>query len=321
MSLGIDPVPLKTCNFNCVYCQLGRTRRPTTRRRTFFGVSRILAELAIVLDHRTEADIDWITLVGSGETTLCSGIGTLIRFIKGRTAIPVAVITNGSTLWDARVRTELSAADAVLPSLDAGTETLCRRINRPHSSFSFSDHVDGLALFRRSYRGKLWIEVMLIDGMNDSAAALHDIAGVLRAVEPDEIHLSTPTRPPAEPWVGLPDGEALERAEAILGRVAPVQRPSADDGEGGIDGDFADAVVAIVSRHPLRQLELERMLSRWTRARVDRTLEALTARGEIQRVERFGTTFWCAAGMEFPAPATAVSPPSSDHSTSAAGPT
>jgi wyosine [tRNA(Phe)-imidazoG37] synthetase (radical SAM superfamily) len=108
--LGIDPVPLKTCNFNCVYCQLGRTGRPVMRRRPFARLSRVLAELAEALESCRGNDPNWITLVGSGETTLCSGIGALIRLVKARTTLPVAVITNGSLLRSPRVRDELAAA-------------------------------------------------------------------------------------------------------------------------------------------------------------------------------------------------------------------
>jgi wyosine [tRNA(Phe)-imidazoG37] synthetase (radical SAM superfamily) len=302
LSLGIDPVPLKTCNFNCVYCQLGQTPRPVAKRRSFVPMSKILAEIASVLDRRADTDIDWITFVGSGETTLCSRIGPLIRYVKSRSGHPVAVITNGSLLRLAAVRRDLAAADAVLPSLDAGSENLYLRINRPRPEFSFADHVDGLTRFRTEYRGRLWVEVMVIDGVNDSAEALHDIAAALQRVEPDEIHLSTPTRPPAEPWVGPPSQEALERAAAILGRVAPVLRPTAVNREAGIDGDLVDEVLAIISRHPLRELELDQMLTRWTRRQVEQTLGILRTGREIQMVERFGTSFWCAAEMVFPEP-------------------
>jgi wyosine [tRNA(Phe)-imidazoG37] synthetase (radical SAM superfamily) len=300
--LGIDPVPLKTCNFNCVYCQLGRTGRPVMRRRPFARLSRVLAELAEALESCRGNDPNWITLVGSGETTLCSGIGALIRLVKARTTLPVAVITNGSLLRSPRVRDELAAADAVLPSLDAGTEELFRRINRPLAAFSLADHIEGLARFRESYRGRLWVEVMLVDRMNDSPAALCDLADALRRIRPDEIHISTPTRPPAEPWVAQPSRQAVERAMSILGTVAPVLFPEAEGGEVEADGDLADAIAAVVARHPLSQLEVQRTLERWTRRRADRALERLRQRGDIQLVERFGTTFWCAAGMEFPAP-------------------
>jgi len=299
-SLGIDPVPLKTCNFSCVYCQLGRTRRMTVKRRPFFGVTEIVAEVATALAHRQPTDIDWITLVGSGETTLCSRLGSLVYFVKSLSELPVAVITNGSMLYLPKVRTELAAADAVLPSLDAGTDELYRKINRPHSDLTFAQHVEGLVEFRKTYRGKLWVEVMLLGGINDSAAALGDIMAVLERVEPDEIHLSTPTRPPAERWVELPDSDGLDRAVSILGRVAKVLKPIAVEGDSTIEGDLVDGVLKIISRHPLQEIELQRMLARWVRGRVDETLAALVSSGEIKIVKRLGRRFWCAADMVFP---------------------
>jgi len=299
MSLGVDPVPLKTCNFSCVYCQLGRTRRLTAKRRPFFGVTDIVGEVATALARHQPADIDWITLVGSGETTLCSRLGSLVYFVRSLSDLPVAVITNGSLLHLAKVRAELADVDAVLPSLDAGTEELYRRINRPHRGLTFANHVKGLVEFRKSYSGKLWVEVMLIGGVNDSTTALNDIAAILERVEPDEIHLSTPIRPPAERWVELPDTDGLDRAESILGRAAKVLRPVAADGDSTIEGDLVDGVLKIVSRHPLQEIELQRMLSRWVRGRVDETLTALVESGEIKIVKRLGRRFWCAADMVF----------------------
>ena len=299
-SLGIDPVPLKTCNFSCVYCQLGRTRRMTVKRRPFFGVTDIVAEVATALARHQPADIDWITLVGSGETTLCSRLGSLVYFVKSLSDLPVAVITNGSLLHLDKVRAELADADAVLPSLDAGTEELYRTINRPHPDLSFAQHVEGLVEFRKTYRGKLWVEVMLLGGINDSAAALGDIAAVLDRVEPDEVHLSTPTRPPAEKWVELPDSDGLKRAVSILGRVAKVLKPIVVEGDSKIEGDLVDGVLKIISRHPLQEIELQRMLTRWVRGRVDETLAALVSSGEIKIVKRLGRRFWCAADMVFP---------------------
>lgn len=299
-SLGIDTVPLKTCNFSCVYCQLGRTQGLTVRREAFFNVSDVVAEVATALDHSEPGAIDWITFVGSGETTLFSRLGSLIRFVKAISDLPVAVITNGSLLHLPKVRNELLAADAVLPSLDAGTDDLYRRINRPRHDLSFSDHVNGLVEFRKEFYGKLWVEVMLLGGINDSTAALSDLAVILEMVEPDEIHLSTPTRPPAEPWVEPPNSEGLERAASILGRVTKVLQPVFVDGVSAVDGDLAGSVVEIVSRHPLQEIEVERILARGVQERVDETMAALAEGGKIQLVERFGKRFWCAAGLAFP---------------------
>lgn len=301
-SLGVDPVPLKTCDLNCVYCQLGRTRRPTTRRGAFFSAGEIFAEVATALARYEPGSIDWITFVGSGETTLYSRLGSLLRRVKSLTHVPVAVITNGSLLSRARVREELMAADAVLPSLDAGSEALYRRINRPHHSLTLAEHVDGMIEFRMAFSGGFWLEVMLLAGLNDSEAALFDLASIIEKIGPDEIHLSTPTRPPADPWVEVPTGESMERAASILGRVAKVLPPMDVDTVTTIDGDLVDAVMSVIARHPLKEREVEGLLSRWLRGRVEEILKALPESGKIQVVERNGERFWCAAGMVFPDP-------------------
>jgi wyosine [tRNA(Phe)-imidazoG37] synthetase (radical SAM superfamily) len=299
-SLGIDPVPLKACNFSCIYCQLGRTRPLARKRRAFFNMSAILAEVATTLDRYGADFVDWVTLVGSGETTLFSRLGSLIRFVKSMSRLPVAVITNGSLLHLPGVQKELSAADAVLPSLDAGSETLYARINRPHRDFTFEQHTEGLIEFRKTFEGRLWVEVMLVGGVNDSTDNLRNVALILERVEPDEIHISTPTRPPAEPWVELPSRESLERASAIFGSVAKVLQPVAVDVVSGVDGEIADAVLAIVSRHPLREDELVRTLARWVPGRAFETLAHLAEGGRIRVVERHGKRFWCAANARFP---------------------
>ena len=299
-SLGIDPVPLKTCNFSCVYCQLGRTQPLAKKRKAFFGVADIFAEVATALAHHKSDSIDWITFVGSGETTLFSRLGSLIRFVKASTHLPVAVITNGSLLYLPEVRRELSAADAVLPSLDAGTETLYGRVNRSHRNFSFDQHVEGLVEFRKVYEGQLWVEVMLLGGVNDSAEALRDISAVLERVEPDEVHISTPTRPPAEPWVEIPSQEGLERATSVFGSMTKVLHPVDAAVETEVDGELADAILSIVTRHPLQEIELVRTLARWVPERVFETLTALSESRRIRVIERYGKRFWCAANAQFP---------------------
>lgn len=299
-SLGIDPVPLKTCNFSCIYCQLGRTRPLVRRRKAFFSVSAMLAEIATTLDRHGTESIDWITFVGSGETTLHSRLGSLIRFVKAMSNLPVAVITNGSLLYLPEVRKELVAADAVLPSLDAGTETLYTTINRPHHDLSFDQHVNGLMEFRREYEGHLWVEVMLLGGVNDSPEALRDLAAVLERVEPDEIHISTPTRPPAEPWVELPNRGGLERASFAFGEIAKVLQPVDVNVETATDSELVDAILSVVCRHPLQEVEVVRSLGHWVPGRVLETLSILADTGKIKIIERYGKRFWCAANTQFP---------------------
>ncbi|HHE08223.1 MAG TPA: radical SAM protein, partial [Chlorobaculum parvum] len=184
-SLGVDLLPSKSCTWNCIYCQLGRTKEYVTERREFYPKEEILAEILETV--ASGKPIDWITFVGSGETTLYKGLGWLISEVKKATEIPVAVITNGSLLYLSEVRRELLEADAVLPSLNAGSAELFERIDRPAPGFTFERHVEGLRLFRQEYRGKLWIEAMLIKGVNDSDEAFGELAAVLSEIKPDMI--------------------------------------------------------------------------------------------------------------------------------------
>jgi wyosine [tRNA(Phe)-imidazoG37] synthetase (radical SAM superfamily) len=262
-------------------------------------MSDIGMEVASALANREADDIDWITFVGSGETTLASRLGSMVRFVKTLTDLPVAVITNGSLLNQPRVRADLLAADAVLPSLDVGTERLFRAINRPPRDLSLRQHVEGLVKFRRMFQGKLWVEVMLLGGVNDTSDALHDTAVALESVQPDEIHLTTPSRPPAETWVQPPSDEGLERANLILGQIATVVNPVAVSGVPAIDGDLVDALLSIIQRHPMHEGEVEHLVHRWLQQRVDSALSGLAECGKAQLVERFGHRYWCASGLDY----------------------
>ena len=299
-SLGIDTIPLKTCNWNCVYCQLGRTTPLTNERREYVPAEDILLEAEQVLGSRVNDDIDWVTFVGSGEPTLHSRIGWLVCQIKSLTNKPIAVITNGSLLYLPEVREELIAADAILPTLDAGTADLYRKINRPHPEITFERLVKGLIAFRKEYRGKFWVEVMLVHGLNDTSQALEDIAKVLQRVKPDAVHINLPTRPPAETWIKPPDDEGLMRAISILGSIAEIVHPA--EGSFDLSGykNVVDAIIGIITRHPMRQDELERTLTWWSPGQVSEALADLEASGRAQIVERYGTHFWSAAPSHYP---------------------
>ena len=298
-SLGIDTIPLKTCNWNCVYCQLGRSVPLTNERREYFPRSEILAEVETALSTHSPGEIDWVTFVGSGEPTLHSSIGWLIRQVKALTRLPVAVISNGSLLYLPEVREELSPSEAVLPTLDAGNPHLYRKINRPYPEVSFERLVEGLTAFRREYQGQLWVEVMLVRGLNDTEEALREIAAILQTIQPDQVHINLPTRPPAELWVQPPDEEGLLRALAILGEVALVVHPA--EGNFDLSGykDVVDAVVAVITRHPMSEEELTHALERWSPGQVQEALQTLHLSGRAQVVEWYGKRFWSATGTRF----------------------
>jgi len=301
-SLGVDPIPgkKKTCNWNCIYCQLGRTRPLTNQRMEYHPREEILREVRDAIASRQPGEIDWITFVGSGETLLYKGIGWLIDEVKNLTRIPVAVITNGSLLNQEEVRQELAGADAVLPTLDAGTADLYWKINRPHPEITFERHVNGLVEFRKECQGRLWVEVMLVRGVNDNPEALEDIVRVLDRVRPDTVQINTPTRPPAEVWVQPPDPESLKAAIDTFGGIAEVIAPAQGDFDLGNADDLVEAILAIIQRHPMRQDELERTLERWSTGQVEEALRHFKNNGDAQIVERQGKRFWSAANAYFP---------------------
>jgi len=298
-SLGIDPVPLKTCNWNCVYCQLGRSVPVTNERKDYWPPGQIVAEVRRVLQTRSEREIDWVTFLASGEPTLHASLGRMIRDVKAITQIPVAVITNGALLYRPDVQEDLMAADAVLPSLDAGTAALYRAINRPHPECTFDRLVNGLLEFRRAYQGKMWVEVMVVKGLNDTEEALRDLAGLFHKLQPDQVHLTTPVRPPAEPWVEPPDEQGMQRARSFLREWVQPEGPGAGIVKlSGIES-LPDALAAVVSRHPMTEAELLRLLPDRSREEVHRALSQLLESGRLQVVERYGQQFWASGRSRY----------------------
>ena len=294
-SLGIDPVPLKTCNWNCVYCQLGRSRPLVNLRREYFPPKEILAEVEGALASHAPGEIDWVTFVGSGETTLYADLGRLIRQVKSLTRLPVAVITNGSLLHQPKMRLELSAADAVMPSLDAGNARLYRKVNRPYPNLTLERLVEGLIAFRKEYQGKLWVEVMLLRDLNDTEPALYEIAAALERIRPDEVHILQPDRPPAESWVQPPAEEGLLRARAILGNIARIVHPASGSFDLSGNPSLVDAIVGIITRHPMREEELVETLEHFSPNQVTETLLKLQKSARAQVVVRNGMRFWSAS--------------------------
>ena len=195
-SLGIDLVPYKTCSFDCVYCQLGRTTTKTLERKEYFPLDGIMEEVDRKL--KENCAFDYITLSGSGEPTLHSGMGVLIEAIKKRTDKPLAVITNGSLLWDDEVRAALMPADLVVPSLDAGTQEYFEAVNRPCQGLRLDKVVDGLETFSREFKGKIWLEVFLLGGIFNPRARAKEIAELTTRINPTLIQLNTVARPPCE---------------------------------------------------------------------------------------------------------------------------
>jgi wyosine [tRNA(Phe)-imidazoG37] synthetase (radical SAM superfamily) len=220
LSLGVDIVPFKVCTLDCIYCQLGKTSKKTLQRREYVPTKAVLTELSHRLAEGLQAD--FITISGSGEPTLNSQLGEIVAGIKNLTEIPVAILTNGTLLYDKDVRADCAKADVVLPSLDAGDEKTFRKINRPHTDISIEKLISGLSSFRDEFAGRIWLEVFLVEAVNTDAAAIAKISEAIKRIRPDKIHLNTAVRPTAEQNVKKVDAEKLHAIAAQLGQRCEV---------------------------------------------------------------------------------------------------
>lgn len=195
-SLGVDLTPFKTCSFDCIFCQLGRTTRKTLRRKEYVPVDKVIAELDEWL--KTGDQADYITLSGSGEPTLNSEFGRVIEFARNATSIPVALLTNGSLLGDPEVRAQAARADVVKVSLSAWDSFSFAHINRPHADIGFKQLIEGQWLLRKQFKGEIWMEVFLVWGTNTTPREVSKIAELVKTLGPDKVQLNTAVRPPCE---------------------------------------------------------------------------------------------------------------------------
>ncbi len=257
-SIGVSPIPAKTCSYSCVYCQLGRTDHMQVERKSFFPKEDVFRDIEKVVNA---SSADFITFVGDGEPTLCKDLGWLIENTKNVFKLPIAVITNGSLLYHEDVREDLKNADVVMPTLDVGNQALFEILNRPSKTITFEKMLQGLIDFRQDFKGQIWSEVMLVSGINDSVKELNSIKDALARTRPDRVYITTPVRPPAENWVEPPDPENILVAEEIFEKVVSITEQ--ETGDFGVKefSNAREAILEISARHPLRveqALKIER---------------------------------------------------------------
>ncbi len=247
-SLGVDLVPYKVCSYDCIYCQLGRTKEKTIERKPYIAVERILEQVYQKLKEGIRAD--YITLAGSGEPTLNSQIGSLIRDIKKHTEIPVAVLTNSSLLGDSRVRESIMEADVVLPSLDAHDQEGFETINRPHFEIKFETMVEGLIAFRKEYSGEIWLEVFILEDINATEADAIQFKHWIERASPQKVHINTAVRPSAETYARQVSPEKTARFCRILGEKAEVIAPYKDLEKHERGADVEENILNLLARRP-----------------------------------------------------------------------
>jgi wyosine [tRNA(Phe)-imidazoG37] synthetase (radical SAM superfamily) len=279
-SLGIDLVPHKICTYDCIYCQIGKTTEKTLARKEYVPVKEIMEEVERFLKEGPPS-IDHLSLTGSGEPTLHSQIRSVIEGVKTITSIPVAVLTNGSLLYEEEVRQDLIRADIVLPSLDAVSSKVFMKINRPRPGFSIEKVIEGLVEFRKTYKGQIWLEILFCKGVNDRKEELLRMKKVLDRIRPDLIHLNTVVRPPSEKRAFPLNRKEMEEIRAFFGEKASIISEFDRHPPVLSERDIQEDILKILKRRPLSVFDLSKGMG-ITREELEAYLNPLIQEGKIQ---------------------------------------
>ena len=286
-SLGINNIPYKICSYTCVYCQIGPTLRMETQRQHYSDPEELAARVKKRLLQLAETGerVNYLTIVPDGEPTLDLALEELLLRLK-ETGIPVAVISNASLISKADVRRALYVADWVSLKIDALSEDLWKRIDRPHPSLDHGDILAGMEEFARSYKGTLCSETMLVKGLNDGPTELEKVASFLSSsLSPSKAYISVPTRPPAASWVQMPDAETVAAAYAIFTEQG-IDTETLTGYEGNafvVTDDPVEEILNITAVHPMRSDAVKEVLRR--KGSDEKSIDRLVAEDRIRRVQ------------------------------------
>jgi wyosine [tRNA(Phe)-imidazoG37] synthetase (radical SAM superfamily) len=266
-SLGINNIPAKTCSYSCVYCQLGRTIDMTTERQAFYKPEEISMEVKRKVDEAVPRNegIDYLTFVPDGEPTLDINLGNEISILK-QIEIPIAVITNASLIWRNDVKEDLLKANLTSLKVDAVSEDLWRRINRPHKDLKLNTILEGITEFANEFKGTIISETMLIDGINYGNEFEKTVDFLKNLKRLDKAYVAIPTRPPAEKWVKPAKEEILNAAFQVLAEKLGVDRVEYLIGYEGnafaFTGNVEEDLLSITAVHPMRKEAVKEFLKK-----------------------------------------------------------
>jgi len=292
-SMGINNIPPKICTYSCVYCQVGKTLNMQVERKVFYEPEEIVqsVEKKVMEAKKRGEPVDYLTFVPDGEPTLDINLGKEIELLK-TSEIKIAVITNSSLIWKEDVRNELGRADWISLKIDAVTEDIWHKINRPHRYLKRDDILQGILEFSRTYEGELTTETMLTKDFNDNHEEIEKISGFIAKINPNKSYIAIPTRPPAEKSSKPPDEQAINMAFQVF-KEKSIHTEYLIGYEGNafaFTGNVEDDLLSIASVHPMREDGVNSLLvkakSGWN------VIEELIHKGKLIEVEYKNKKFY-----------------------------
>jgi len=291
ISLGVDLVTHKICSLDCVYCECGKTTRLTLDRGPYVLFDAVKTELDHYWEHNENPD--YITLSGSGEPTLNQDLGRVIAYIKAqKPEIRVAVLTNSTLLNDPKVRQELAQADLVVPSLDAVSKAAFLKLNRPCKALLVEDMIQGVQTFANKFTGKIWLEIFILPGVNDTKEELTALKKVISSIDPEMVQLNTLDRPGTVSNLRPASKEELDRVKEILDMdIIQIIAKVTDKKNMGQHRDMASAILETIHRRPCTRDEMVAVLTA-DPDQVDTLLATLEADGQIEARQQARGVFY-----------------------------
>ena len=280
-SLGVDILPLKSCNLNCIYCELGPTRRYTEERTAPLAPDEIEDAFLEFLKARPRP-FDVVTITASGEPTLYRDLGRIVEVIKRHSPRPVALLTNSTLLDEGEVRDAIKEIDILLPSLDAGFEATFKRINRPSKGVKFEKLLQGLTTLRDFYSGRILLEILFVKGINDSPQEIRRLKEIVEEISPDEVQIGTIARPPAEPWAQKVGSEELQRIASVFGEKARIVTSFSGSGKTMSEIPSEEEIVELLKRRPLNRDDVHSLFHPFDLQVIGR-LEDLAQKGLVKK--------------------------------------
>lgn len=292
LSLGVDLIPPKTCTFDCLYCQVGRTTLKTAEPKIFVPIQEVLDALRLRLD---KVRPDFVTFSGSGEPTLHAQIDQAIAFVKERGDVRTAVLTNGSLFWRPEVRERVLRADTVMPTLSTVFEKTFRIIHRPHPDLHLPDILEGLRRLRSEYSGQLWVEVVLLAGLNDTEEEIQALSAEMERIAPDKIQLNTVVRPPSDSRALPLDRKRMEDIKNYFGSKAEIIAHAEGLRKERVHGPLSVAILEMARRRPVTTVDISKALNR-SLEDVESSVKGLVIKGHLRSQEHLGETYYSHKG-------------------------
>ena len=294
LSLGVDLIPHKTCTYDCLYCEVGRTTNRTITGSVLAPVDEILRQL----DKRlTECNPNVITLAGSGEPTLHSEIDHIISGIRELTDTRIVILTNGSLFWDEAVRKRVLGADLIMPTLSSAVSRTFQTIHRPHADLTLDRIVNGLKQLRAEFDGLIYLEVILLAGINDTDEEMRALKPLIHEIQPEKIQLNTVVRPPADVCAKALDSKRLEEIKLLLGERAEIVVDIGSE-KGAMEYQIkSEGLLEMVRRRPLRIKDMANSLG-LSIHEVESVVKGLLIKGYLRRQDHSGEIFYVSNEMD-----------------------